>query len=227
MSYERDPDRATRGPGAIAALDRPGGRRDQRRIRGAQATIARDRAMSRVTMGALGRIDDTSTKVGATTTRSGASGGSGITPAPVYRPPPPPPLPLGPVMTTFPTPVLPPALPLSTMKPPVLSPGESPPIIAPPVPIYTILDPPPVSLPPVLLPPLPAPAKTSGGMSSGAGTVMTTGGMSPPIYVDPGSGVALPDVPDTTTDHSTRNLLLLGGGALALYFLLRKKRGAP
>jgi len=214
MSYERDPDRSTRGPGAIAALDRPGGRRDQRRVMRAQATIARDRAMSAVTRGALGRI------------ALDKPPGSGISivpkiPIKVAAPPPPLPLPVGPVMVRFPdspppSPV-PLPMPVTTMKPPTTV--ESPPII----PIIT----PVVDLPPLALPPIPGPSGGkssggSGGMSSGAGTVMTSGGVRPPIQVTIGPDAPLPDVA-VAEDHTTRNLLLVGGGALALYLLLRKR----
>jgi hypothetical protein len=209
MSYERDRDRATRGPGAIAALDRPGGRRDLRRLARAQATIARDRAMSAVTWGALGRID-LGSQTGAQTTRP-RSGGSGITISKI-SPVPPPPAPIMPVMTRFPDPVPPSGgIPLPTMKPPTT--GETPPIIAP-VPILTILDP----------PPRPSGGGPGGGMSSGGGTVMTTGGQPPPIQVRVGPDAPVPDVTDAS-DHTTRNLLLVGGGALALFLLLRKRGG--
>lgn len=57
MSYGRDPDAATRGPGAIAALDRAGGRRARRKATAARASAQRDRAMAAISRGALGRID--------------------------------------------------------------------------------------------------------------------------------------------------------------------------
>lgn len=57
MSYGKDPDAATRGPGAIAALDRAGGRRARRKATAARASAQRDRAMAAISRGALGRID--------------------------------------------------------------------------------------------------------------------------------------------------------------------------
>jgi hypothetical protein len=115
--------------------------------------------------------------------------------------------------------------PVLTRFPPT---DESPPIMKPPLPVIIS---PPASEPPTLaLPPIPAPApgggrSGGGGMSSGSGTVMTTGGSGPPIQVTVGPDVPLPEAAEDQADHTTRNLLLVGGGALALYLLLRDRGG--
>lgn len=200
MSYERDPDILTRGVGAIAASDHSLARY-RRRVQVARATQRRDQAMSAIAMGALGRIN-------LVTQREPGGGGLPTTPRPpvVNTPPiaplPPPTGPLSPVIvTSYPT----------------SSPLETPPIFTP--------------LPPVLSPILTAPSSkpptTGGGMSTGSGTVGVTGGAGPVTTFEP-----IPDLPDDSaypTAHSnTGKLLLIGGGLLALWWLLARddRKGA-
>lgn len=207
MGYERDRDHATRGPGAIAALDRTSGPRYQRRQAAAQASVRRDRAMSAIERGALGRID--------LRTEGRPTPGTGITksPPPLVKVAPPiaaatPPIIANPnapqLLKVFPIDPVPMPLPETTpaiTKPTLPTPGQSPPIIAP-----------------------PAGTTTIGG---GTGTVRSTGGLVPkPPLPSPGTTPPLPDIPPTAPGGGGgRTALLVGGAALAAYLLFFRKGG--
>jgi len=221
MGYTRDTDRATRGPGAIAALDRVGGRRYQQQQAGARATRTRDAKMVAIARGALGIIDTRSLE------RSGAF--AVTKPAlPVVRPPivsPSPPLvkvaptaaqlnPVvanttpGPLAVAIPSPVAPP-LPASPLPPALPEVGRVRP------PALPVITPSPVST---------APPKTSGsgGMSTGASSIMTTGGIKP-VMLPATTNVVPADVAASGVGSMRVLLPVLGGAAIALYFMLRKR----
>src|SRR5262249_11935626 len=126
--------------------------------------------------------------------------------------------------------------PIPTAPPPVRSPGNyiPPPTttIPPPAavipPVATV--PPPVAVitpPPILnVPPTPAPGSSGGGGyssgPSGSGVVVGTPSGLPPIPMPDTPG--LPDVPETGTDATGKNLLIAGGVAvIALWFLFRRR----
>lgn len=212
MAYQRDADRSTRGPGAIAAWDRssgvPGKVRRQRRIDGARATRRRDRVMAAVAGGALGRIN---------LELDGQHRVAGGTPAAKSTPPL---IKVAPVTTTstgiFKPPVAilvgDPGKMALIPKPLVLKPPatyESPPLIGP-SPIVTAT----IEATTTSAPSAPA----SSGMSSGSGSVSVTGGKKPPVSIDSTAIAPLPDVQESTED---RTWWWLGGAALALYLLTR------
>jgi hypothetical protein len=210
MGYERDRDRATRGPGAIAALDRTSGPRYWKRQQAAQATARRDRVMTAIERGAMGMMDM------RTAGERKVGGGSfvvtrpvptpvKVTPAPIMTPPIVVASPLGPMallkeFTPDPIP-MPMPMPLPMQATP--APGESPPLIAP-SPLVTRIS-----------------AITGGG----TGGVRITGGLpKPPVPIDP---IVIPPVPDLDPEPPggiPRTALLLGG-AVAAYFLFFHKTG--
>lgn len=252
MGYERDPDHATRGPGAIAALDRPGSVRAQKRAIAARATIVRDRKMSAVARGALGRIDQAVMDRDA---RSRAPS-RGVTPVKVVAPAPITPIaPIMPVkvaptyggggialttpsqiMTSFPTraPALPPLpgrlpTPSQIMRPPTISP-IMPPIVSPPI----------IALPqPVITPgavvttttttpataTTPATTTTVRTTSTTGGGGLVTGGSKPGIQIGPPGSLPPLQIQEPATDNTMRNVLLVGAGGLALILLLRNRGG--
>jgi len=241
MGYERDPDHATRGAGAIAALDRPGSVRAQKRIIAARATIQRDRKMAAVTMGALGRVDRESL----------LRGRGSLAPAPVKPAPAPTPVrPVAPapvtgikvaptygtpirlptpsqIMTPFPVRVPAPAPMPQTRFPIVMPPIVSPPIIAlpPPATVSTVTTTTPATATTPATTSTTTVRTTSGGMSSGAGTVSSTGGVRPGIQIGPPASMPPLQLPQPAIDNTMRNLLLVGGGTLALILILRNRGG--
>jgi hypothetical protein len=210
MGYERDSDRATRGAGAIAALDRASGPRFQHRREGAQATVRRDRAMLAIAQGALGRID---LRVNPADRK--IPGAGRLTPTSTVMRETVPPAPTAPTLPPFMVPVRAPVtgnvlapVRLTTAKP-IINTGITPPIIA------------------------PLPTTTSLPATSGAATVKTVSGgagsapaAKAPIVLTPGPVLSVPD-PGEATDTGMRTALMVGGAALAAYFLFRGQRGAP
>lgn len=242
MSYHRDKDAPTRGAGAIAAADMVSRARQVRRRQVAIATSARDREMAAVANGALGLVSTASLRDRRTPTRTptpiinkapttgttihvltGAGGpnstwngynaGTASSAPPLIRLPPAP----G-------TPSNDPSRGTTLSRDDVRAPVQSPPIIAVPTPPI---------VPPVPSKPTTAPAPTT---SSGSSTITVSGGgspagipstmvQSPPIMaprtspIDPVTGAS------TGMSDTTRNVLLIGGGIAAAWFLFgRKKR---
>lgn len=213
MSYGRDPDRATRGVGAIAAADGSPARR-RMRSRVAARTQARDRAMAAVARGALGMA-----------ALSPASSKSGMTGAPTYLPG---------MLKMLPAVIAQPA-PVATLPPlkigvvtatagglvPTSSPAPAP--VSAPAPVTT--------------------GTSTGGSSStsssGGGALSSGVAMGPPqvTVLAPLPDMPLPDLTDVTAtpmttaasapvpDNTLRNALLIGGAvAVAAYFLYFRKR---
>lgn len=239
MSYHRDKDGPTRGAGAIAAADMVSRARQIRRRQVAAATSARDREMAAVANGALGLVSTASlrdrrnpmrptpivTKTpttgttihvltgtrGPSSTWNGYNAGTASSAPPLIRLPPAP-------GTRSNDPSRGTTLSRDDIRPPV----QSPPIIA-------------VPTKPTIVPPTaPTPTTTSAPTSSSGGTVTVTGGgspagipntmvQSPPIMaprispIDPITGAS--GMSDTT-----RNVLLIGGGLAAAWFLFGRKR---
>lgn len=241
MSYHRDKDAPTRGVGAIAAADMVSRARQVQRRQVAIATSARDRQMAAVANGALGLVSTaalrdrrnpmrptpiptkpptTGTVIhvltgtrGPNSTWNGYNAGTASSAPPLIRLPPAP----G-------TPSNDPARGTTLSRDDVRAPVQSPPIIA-------------VPTPPIVPPVASTPTTTSAPTtSSGSSTITVSGGgspagipstmvQSPPIMaprispIDPVTGGA-PGMSDTT-----RNVLLIGGGLAAAWFLFgRKKR---
>lgn len=232
MAYTKDPDHATRGPGAIAALDRNSGPRWRKRIAAAQASRRRDLAMSAIAQGALGRIDtDVLT--------------SGKRQTPVIRTP----FPTAPLVKVAPTFTTPPAPAPVAVRAPVTAVSNPsaavaplivklPPAPAPPPTTVTVVTPVPISPAPTTTP-TPSVAVTTGGgkpptivSAGGGGAGISTGGTRPVTSITP---IAMPnvDAPDLNVSQGSGMsmsviLPVLGGAALALYLLTRKgKKGGP
>ena len=200
MAYEHDDDRATRGVGAIASLDRSKGRRQFQRVENARATIRRDRAMSAVERGALGIIDHR--KVQSTPASLEIRNRLVATPPTVRR--------MAPTET-------PPIFAQPTTGAKIVFPTDIP-VPKPPV---TSTDPAPTTS-------TASATAASSGMSSGAGTVQKTGGAGPITAIAPPI-TDLPDVDDPATSSTLmtpRNVLIAGGAVFAAYMLFMRK-GRP
>ena len=195
MSYLRDTDRHTRGVGAIAAADNAGRARRVRQAIVSRRTQARDRAMSAIAQGALGRIPlrnegrDTTyitppAPAAIAQPTGGGRQGNYIPPATTTAPP------------YMPPPSIPP--PIAVIPPPV----DSPPPTRPPI----------LNVPPTLAP-------SGGGGSSTTGVVPGSPSGQPPIPL-PEIG-PLPTEPEA--GGNPRTLLLVGGLALAALWVFRRR----
>lgn len=203
MSYERDPYASTRGIGAIAAADlaHPQAAR-ARRLQQVRATLARDRQLSRVTLGPRGGLPYSSLgairEVALREPEGGGSGGGGTPPIIVKTVP---------TITTQPTP-LPAKLVTMTTS------GETPPIMRTlPVEIAQ-----PVSWSP------PEPYVAPSNIGAGIRTTTAT----PPIWSPPST---IPDLPpeldegaQVTSDNNKRRWLIIGGLGIAAYLFLSNSR---
>jgi len=226
MAYTKDPDRATRGPGAIAALDRQGGPRWRQRVANAQASRRRDIAMAAIAQGALGRIDTevlTSGKRQTPVVRTAVM-------APLVKV-----APTAPFVPVSPTPVAVRApvkavsnpsaavAPLIVKLPPAPAPTSTVTVVTP------VVTPSPTGTPTsvaVTTTPGKAPTIVAGGGSG----VASTGGTRPVASITP---IAMPniDAPDLQVAGGSGLsmgviLPVLGGAALALFLLTRKKGGS-
>lgn len=216
MAYTRDSDYMTRGVGAIAAADHLRTRRD-RRVRVAAATQARDRALGAVARGALGLAASPALTPGMTytavsmpsTPSSRAIASRDVSAATVKSV-----IGRGTVDHRHPvtdTPVAPP--------PPA-------PVVAPP-------PPPSADTPPRPRPQDPVVTKGGGAATTAATSSSSSGGGAAGVPMGPRPPVpaasplpSLPELPDlpAASDNTTRNLLLLGAaGAIAAYFLFRRR----
>jgi hypothetical protein len=211
MGYERDRDHATRGPGAIAALDQTTGPRAARRVQAARATLERDRKMAAIERGALGRVDFRARGLDRR-----AGGGGRVTPprpAAPWRPL----VTAGNVLTGIR--VAPPATSNPTAPQPPLAMPPPPPLPPPPAPIAET----PIT-PMAPLPPVSAPSRT-GSSGGGGGGVMPTGGTKIAPRIDP-VAVDVPDVPESTpSQFSVGTAVVIGGAVIAAALLLRKRGG--
>jgi len=217
MSYTRDKDRYTRGPGAIAAADNR--RRFSRRVGMSRLSDERDRALAGYTFGpqgGLGRIQEDRTE----TEPQGSSpppstqgpGGSWIPPrlpgrgGPMPPPKPRPPTqgggPYGPFLDprgntqVGPRPTVPPRTRGDTGPGPVVDP----------------------------LPPAPQGGKPTTGAGGGPGTVPITDPSSYPVE-PPDSG---PDIPSSSPSQGIdlKKLAIIGAAAGAAWFLFFRKGGS-
>lgn len=225
MSYGRDPDRHTRGAGAIASRDNvnPAATRARRLARN-QQTVAHDRAVRQMTYGprgGIGAIDlgmkgqTGGTKGGISTTTGrgisfdyGTSNQPGMPEAPGGVPKPPPP----PTFTTSRTHLANPLKRTSVLEQ-LLEPLRPPSTVPPPPP-----------LPPPSTRPQPSPVVTRPTTSSGGGGGVWTPTTSKPTVEIP-EEVVVPDVPEpaAATAISGKTVAIVGAAALAAYLLLRKK----
>lgn len=243
MSYGKDPDRASRGAGAIAARDKahPHAARARARMK-RKATAAYDRAMSNLTMGAKGglalgamsRLDQLILE--KKTAPSGTGSGGAVLP---------------PTSTRAPTPfsfdknmaMLQAAIDRRSSTGPVKQKLAIRPKIAgwtygggdglttkPSSDTTSAPTPPtPPPVPTSTTPPAPSAAKTVGTSSSsgagGGGGVITTGGAGPSLPALPDAS-PLPDVaPDAQTGSLSNKAkyAIVGGIALGAYLLMRNK----
>lgn len=224
MSYGRDPDRHTRGAGAIASRDNvnPAATHARRRARN-QQTVAHDRAVRQMTFGPRGGIGavDLGMKGGpkggiSTTTGRGISFDYGTSNQPgipeasggVPRPP---------VSPTTPTSRGQLARPgrFTTALQQLLEPLRPPSTVPPPPPL------PPPSTRPQPSPVITRPSSSSGGGGGGGVWQPTT---KPTTTVEIPEEVVVPDVPESAaTAISGKTVAILGAAAVAAYFLLRKK----
>jgi hypothetical protein len=219
MSYERDPDRAIKGVGAIAARDAGNRQRQVLRAKQARATRARDRSMSHVTYGPRGGMS----ALGATKLNGG--GGTGTSTQ----------LKLTGQTGGLPPPFLPPVKNFGG--------GTAANQLPYPYPNMIVVDPVPqpykdpltggttISIDPNLVGGTPATLVGGTTATYGTGTAGQQSGGTPPSSIDPimepPQTIDLPPIPTPTTDttDNTKLYLLLGAGALAAYFLFRKKNG--
>ncbi len=233
MAYTRDKDRTTRGVGAIASLDHALPERQRMRRRVLEDTQRRDRAMAAVTRGALGAVRDPLVRAAqrAVFARTGAThvpvptgarphatapaprptsgvivhdhrtGGGGNTPAggpPTGGP--------WAGLTNL-------TKKLAVMVPKPAEPAPTTPTTTPTVPST---------------PPTSSGGGGSGGGSGGGGG--GGGGSSGGGAATSGPAVEplppLPDAPaeEASADHTTRNLLIAGGAAIAAYLLFIRGR---
>ncbi len=202
MSYTRDRDWATRGVRAIASADNSPTRQAQR-LRMAQATRARDRAMASITRGALGLVTSDSSG-------EGGGGGGGVPKVGPIRPtvgfvP-------GATYSAITTNVD-----LAPKPPPpyTMSPGAGGDTIGP-APHPQPTDP--VRPPPRVSPP------SGGGGGGGTGVAMGPAAPLPPIPSLPPVDVSEPAEPQGS--NTMRNALIAGGAALAAYLLFVRGRNA-
>lgn len=225
MSYQRDRDRVTRGVGAIAAMDHAMPARARMRQRSALATHRRDRAMAKVAQGALGLVPLIATLPQSSNANASTTGWFKLpTPAappttanaitsgftlPVAQPP---------SSVRFPTPP-----PRPPTQPPVMSNDQGPrpidPLPLPPAPAPTSPAVPVISPAPIIR------TVIAGGGGGGSGVVMGSGSGSGNLTAIMDPVPHLPDLPEgAEADHTTRNLLIVGGAALAAYLLFLRGR---
>ena len=216
MSFHRDPDRFTRGVGAIAARDAGDRHRQQRRAQRRSMMIARDRQLAGFTYGAFGAIqrDLDSGPTG------GGSGG------PTGRPIPPTVRPTGvslPTSTTQgtvgPRPTLRP--PIVSIDRPILMPGRVQPQPGRPSVRYPFVP---------INPNAPSSSSTSsgggaypGGSGSGAGVILDP---APPAShdLDLIEPTAPPASSPAAQGPNLKKLAVIGGVIAAGYLLLRKRQ---
>lgn len=213
MGYMKDPDRYTRGPGAIAAID--GKRRFRRRVARSAASERRDRFLAGITYGAQGGLsgyDSFGAIKDVEDPRDPVpdSGGSGKTPTtstrpPVFRP------------TYHPT---------TISRPPRVPPGGSP---YPPPPRGVIVDP---------APKAPITGTSSGTVTAGSSSYGGGGGGGggggttyPPAGPDtypvepPDTGPGELEIPKSTAPAvNLKTLAILGGAAAGIYLLFFHKK---
>jgi hypothetical protein len=242
MSYERDPYASTRGIGAIAAADlaNPSASR-ARRLQQAKATLARDRQLSRVTLGPRGGLPYSSLgairEVALREPEGGGSGGGGTPPIIVKTVPTittqPTPLPakLVTMTTSGETPPIMRTLPVEIAQPVSWSaPIPMPPVLAPPKVTTQSGETPPImrTLPVEIAQPVswspPEPYVAPSNIGAGIRTTTAT----PPIWSPPST---IPDLPpeldegaQVTSDNNKRRWLIIGGLGIAAYLFLSNSR---
>lgn len=213
MAYERDHDGATRGAGAIAAIDHAASSASRRRrIAVGQATRQRDRRMAAISAGALG-ITPTPIRSPQPGNRSGIPVGAPVGIAKFRLPPVDLRVTAGNLSTAMQpggyVPPPPPALVPIPVPPP-------PPVLLPPPPGTT-----PTSPLPAPKPPTPTVVTVSSGGGASASPPRTSTSTS--VLTSP----ALPDIPDPVAGASLltpQNLMIAGGAALAAYLLFFRRR---
>ena len=208
MSYTKDPDRYTRGPNAIAAMDNR--RNYARRVAVARASAVRDRALSQFTygpQGGLGRVKEDREDTNQLPQGPGGSGVKNPTPKrPTYRRP-------------------------TQLPPGWLPPRPSPTPTGPRGPIADPVPPPP---PPGTGYPTgggPKPAPTTGGGGGGGGSPLpTTPPPTVPTMEPPDMGPVIPDGEVATAGVDYKKLAIIGGviaGAYFLFFRNKSSGGTP
>lgn len=197
MSFIRDPDRRTRGAGAIAALDGLPSRR-WRFARMVKATQSRDRKMAAITGGALAMGAD---RVPI------RNEGRDTTVNVVTSPPPPPAAVSKPPVYAPPGAITPPPVP--TVPPPV-----------------AVIPPTPTPIPGPITTVIGGGGRATGGGTTTSTTVVGAGSpvpvTKPPVSLPPLPG--LPDMPDVAAEDNTQKYLLMAGGAALLAYLLFRRR---
>lgn len=226
MSYSRDPDRATRGVGAIASVDNalPAARWRKQQV--GRALLRRDRVMSAIAQGALGKVDP-----GATAPPPGDHRGTSpsvtftnpdgsrtivndhrahpqlptVAPAPSRPPVDPTRIPFrGPTgkIRGAPIAVTSTQLPATALPPAALPPSAQPPALP---------------LPPQIQQPTPG----SGTVGTGGSLPTTPVLTAPPAdMLGPLPTMSDPNLSSASTDDGTTKMLLIAGGAALVAFLL-------
>lgn len=199
MSYTKDRDRFTRGPGAIAARDNS--TRFRRRVALSRASDARDRMLAGLTYGPQGGL-------------------SGLGAIKETEMPDDPKVPTGTGPSSPPRPRITQPWQGTTTSIPTRTGVYAPPTIKPPTGV--IVDPVPPRSPPL---PLPPPIVGPGGVVSGGGGGSNTGVVPP--FVDPPPIMEPPMIPDappvTAEGPNLKKIALIGGLLLGGYLLLRNK----
>lgn len=198
MSYTKDRDRFTRGPGAIAARDNAG--RFRKRVALSRASDARDRMLAGYTYGPQGGLSGLGA-IKETEMPDDPKVPTGTGPASPPRP-----------RTTVPWQG-------TTTSIPTRTGVYAPPTVKPPTGV--IVDPVPPRAPPR---PLPPPIVGPGGVVSGGGGGGGNTGVVPP-FVDPPPIMEPPMIPDppptTSGGPNLKKIALIGGLLLGGYLLLR------